>query len=187
MWYSHVSCSWGSKFTWDCWIQPSCGLLEFRSYSFCMVRYCVDVPSLGSLWHTWLETWQLQCLYEEVKVHLKLYTYKTTTIADALKCVISVFQLTDSVLYNLFSFIQLVWVSTIQWAKHSTLSERSNHSWKIHIHPKRMEACVKHGYDSSIVGSKISTSFLVVFVFLYPSFSCMVHCVLTCFVFKLVY
>lgn len=93
MWYSHVSCSWGSKFTWDCWIQPSCGLLEFRSYSFCMVRYCVDVPSLDSLWHTWLETWQLQYLYEEVKVCLKLYTYKNTTIADTLKCVISVFHL----------------------------------------------------------------------------------------------
>lgn len=97
------------------------------------------------------------------------------------------FAVTKSVLFNLISFIQLVWISTIQWAKYSTLSERSNHSWKIHIHCKRMEACVRHGYDSSTAGSKISTSFLVVLVFLYPPFSCMARFVLICLVVKLIH
>lgn len=121
---------------------------------------------------------------------LKLYTYKNTTIADALKFVISVFYLLWQILcYVTFFFflIQLVWISTIQWAKYWALSEGSNHSWKIHLHCKRMEACIIHGYDSSTVGSKISTSFLVVFVFLYPPFNCMAHYVLICYVFKLLY
>lgn len=123
------------------------------------------------------------------KVHLKLYTCKKTTNSRCLKmCDFSVlFAMTNPVLFNLFSFIQLVWISTIQWAKHSTLSKGPNHSWKIHVHCKRMEACVRHGYDSSVVGSKIFTSFLVVFVFLYPPFSCIARCVIIWLVFKLIY